>query len=348
VKFLLYSDLHMRPETLRECEMVHDKIGEIAQDMAVDYLLNGGDTHHHRGSIGTRVLDVLYRKRREWYEAGLKNIDTIGNHDQEDKAGEIHAMKVFEQFDGWKVFDKPTEFEAKGLDRSIFFVPYMLPARMIQVLSGIGKVVKGQKRDIPVSDLVCHADVVGAMMGNFKQTEGVGLEVFERFHNVFSGHYHMRQKVGNVQYIGSPYQQNFGEAGQKKGVLYYNQKADKTMFVEIKGTPRFHTVGIEWEDGRRKIVKPKGMTRNDRIRVRVSGTSEQCNSVQKADLEKRFPCKSMKVEREVRDEVFSRLKVDTDVSDTRTLAREYMEFVNPPLNQKKLMKIFDEVADAAV
>ena len=54
---LMYSDLHIRPERLEVCELVLDKIFEVAKVLkgkGKDVVIyNGGDTFNTRGVIRT-------------------------------------------------------------------------------------------------------------------------------------------------------------------------------------------------------------------------------------------------------------------------------------------------------
>jgi DNA repair exonuclease SbcCD nuclease subunit len=48
----------------------------------------------------------------------------------------------------------------------------------------------------------------------------------------FPGHFHVRATNGRIQYIGNPYQTNWGEANDKKGFLVFDTKTDTVEFVQ--------------------------------------------------------------------------------------------------------------------
>ena len=328
MKFLFYSDLHLDEPHLEVCEQVLDEIMGVALDIGVDYTINGGDTFHKRGIIKTKLFSALYNKRKRWADEGIKNIDIIGNHDQADAAGLIHPMKVFEQFDGWRVIDKP--WSVPELDMT--FVPYR----------------KNYDGIMFHGDTVIHAGICGAYLNDKKQDEdGIPAQDFNSAKKVFAGHYHRRQKIGkNIHYIGSPYQQNFGERDQSKGVLYYNQTTGKVTFIEIKGTPKYYYVNVSFKDDKAKKMKvdlSDGVVKGDRLKVFVKGTIEQSSMVTRAGLQVKFPDQSIEIDRDIQEESYSRLNVDED-EGVEGLFEKYVDFVEPDLDKGKLMGVFKEIA----
>ena len=335
MKFLLYSDLHLRPERMEDCEIVLKKVGDLAvalQDKLKDQVIviNGGDTFNTRGLIKTSCFDTLYSHYRSWSQRGLTQWILVGNHDQEDKAGLIHPMRVFSEFKGWVVADKPMVVG----DVALF--PY-LPK------SGLQDVIKNMKAKMAV----VHWGINGAMMNEgHADSEGVPLEWLKSYKQVFSGHYHYRNALGNVQYIGSPMQQSFNEINQKKGVLYYDNAKKEIEFKEIKGTSCHYEVEVqknESKKGYEEIFKGgdhADITERDFLRIRVSGDTEFCSSVNKQDFETRYKCNNVKVERDVKDRHISRLKISAlDILSTEGIMEKYVDFVDVALDKKKLMEV---------
>lgn len=328
MKFLFYSDAHWREDRLEDLEWAHDQIGDMAVKLKVDAVINGGDTFHDKGLIKTRVFDALYRSRKKWAEDGLKNIDIIGNHDPADKAGKIHPLKVFEEFDGWHVVDSPRYIEECGF----YAVPYV-------------KDIKSHLHDKSEFDLIAHTGVLTADMGGIKDSDSVDPKCFSGYNKVFLGHYHKRQKIKpNIYYIGSPIQQTFAEADQKKGVLYYNRDRGTVQFIEIKGTRKHYEVVVSWDKGKPVYKKPEGLKKIDIVKFKISGTSEQVKSVSRDRLSKGLGCDQIKIDRKVNDDAFSRLRIEPEeTDDLRSLAAKYVDFINPDLDRKKLMEALDAV-----
>jgi len=332
--FLLYSDLHIRPERISDCEIVLKEVYRLAKERGA-VIINGGDTFDTRGMIRTQCLDVLHKHYAKWAREGLEQIILVGNHDQEDRAGNIHPHRVF-SYPDWTVVDRPM-WIAKY---SMYFYPYMPKDNVVAALEFASK---------KKMDAIIHWGIMGAMRNDRnKDTDGVPVEWLARFRNVFSGHYHYRNKIENVQYIGSPMQQNFGEMDQAKGVLLYDNKKMTTEFIKINGTSEHHAFEIAF-DAKGRMVLPDdedvSLKERDFLRVRVKGSAEQCAGISKASLEKTYPGVDLFVEREIVEKAHSRLRITpSEVNNHEALAQKYVDFVDVPLDRARLMKVFKEVS----
>lgn len=344
--YLFYSDLHIRPERIEDCEIVLTAIGKMAQSLEKQWgkkvtIVNGGDTFNTRGMIKTSCFDTLYKHYESWARMGFAQVILVGNHDQEDKEGLIHPMRVFEQFEGWAVVDKPTVL------CDVAYFPYMNKS---SIQSEIKKAIK-----LGAKDAVVHWGIQGAMMNEgHADSEGVPSAWLSGFRNVFSGHYHYRNQFDNIQYIGSPMQQNFSEINQPKGVLVYDNEKGNISFSEIKGTSRHYDIEVYQEDGKesakgikKSVTKEsiKGgseeeINEKDFIRIKVKGDSEFCASIKKDDYSKRYGVSSVKVERDVKDKFVSRLRISSsDIISTESIMQKYVDFVDTSIDKTKLMKI---------
>ena len=333
---LLYSDPHTRPERIMDCDYVFGKIKEIALEKKVNYVYNGGDTFHTRGLIKTSCFDLIYRHFSDWAKSGIRQIINIGNHDQEDKAGAIHPMRVFSQFDQWHVIDEPKKIWHFP---NIAFFPYSpnVTEEMIQKTFEI----EGEGP----CDAFVHWPIYGSSMTpKMKEEGGVPREWLKRFRNVISGHFHYRDKIDNVYYIGSPFQQNFAEMGQEKGVTLYETDTGKMEFIEIEGTPKHHVVQIYWEDGKKKTEKGD-IKSNDFVKVHVKGDSGQVSRVDRSKLEKSLGNDSITIQREIESETYSRMNLgEKEIYDTTALMEKYVDFVEvKSLNKDKLKEIGKEI-----
>lgn len=336
--YLFYSDLHLRPERIEDCDAVLDQVFKIAKSIEKTHgfkpiIVNGGDTFNIRGLIRTSCFDLLFNHYSKWHKDGFKQWILVGNHDQEDREGNIHPMKVFDSWDGWRVVDKP-----QIMDSNFVMLPYMDKERVNEFVTS---------RSWDGFDCVVHLGIKGAMMNDFREdTEGVPAEWFKDFRNVFSGHYHYRNSFQNIHYIGSPMQQNFSEAGQPKGAMIYEQKSGKISFHEIVGTPKHYTIKVEIdEDGKKKYDCEQGsvkqITKRDFVRCQVHGDAESINAIGRDDFD--FSA-NIKIERLAKEKHFSRLNIERgEVLKPDALMEKYVEFVETSLSKKKLIAIGREL-----
>jgi DNA repair exonuclease SbcCD nuclease subunit len=87
--------------------------------------------------------------------------------------------------------------------------------------------------------LLGHFEINGALMNNSYEcrSANVSLSDFKKFKKVYAGHFHFPQTYGNVTYLGSPFQHNFGDVGNRRG--YYIWDNGNLNFVEFTKAPKF-------------------------------------------------------------------------------------------------------------
>jgi DNA repair exonuclease SbcCD nuclease subunit len=110
--------------------------------------------------------------------------------------------------------------KATGLDK--YFVVYDKPKKVSIGHLNIAMmpwIVDG-KLDIPSGvDVVCgHFDIIGfEMVKGIDSKHGFSVNDFNNHKLVLSGHYHLQNKIKNIQYLGNPYQKDWGDCNTQKG-----------------------------------------------------------------------------------------------------------------------------------
>jgi hypothetical protein len=211
-----------------------------------------------------------------------------------------------------------------------------------QVKAAIDEIPKG------VKTAVVHWGIQGAKRNDWNvDTDGIPLEWLAKFRRVFSGHYHFRNALGNVQYIGDPYQQNHAESNQPKGVILYDNSKDKISFVEIEGTPRFYEVTYSISEKGKVVCEGQDENKNlgqikkgDHVKVKIKGDAEAVSSVTHEDIARYFKCDHVKFDREGTVKSHSRLGIEAgEALDSPTLMKKYVDFVDTTLDRKRLMEV---------
>jgi DNA repair exonuclease SbcCD nuclease subunit len=207
---LLFSDLHLRPETEETCFRVLDGVLEEAKARKVAAIGFLGDFWHLRYQVPVYLLNRVGK----WVHEAVKIAKLIllpGNHDQIDEIGE-NALQIFATH-GAHVYTEPC-FDEWGA-----WMPYRkdkgFAAQKLFELQKVAPVLFG------------HLPVLGALMNNsLADTDGLTPECFLGFQKVVLGHYHKRQSFldGKVTYVGSPWQTRADEWGQDKGFAIWKHK----------------------------------------------------------------------------------------------------------------------------
>jgi hypothetical protein len=87
-----------------------------------------------------------------------------------------------------------------------------------------------------------------SMMYNSK--DGLNIKDFKKYKHVFSGHFHTPSKKDNIIYLGSPYQQNFGDADVDRGCYIFDSETYDIKMIKYTNAPKF--IKIQTKD---KITK---------------------------------------------------------------------------------------------
>jgi len=61
---------------------------------------------------------------------------------------------------------------------------------------------------------------------------GITRNVFNNFERVFSGHFHHQSRLGNIHYIGTPYEMTWSDYDDPKGFHVFDTDTRETTFVE--------------------------------------------------------------------------------------------------------------------
>lgn len=234
---LLFSDLHLRPESEEVCFRVLDDLLETVKSLncgahsTIGFL---GDFWHMRYAVPVHLLNRVAK----WVQKVLSsNMDLIllpGNHDQVDELGQ-HALEVFADV-GARVYSSPT------WDEWGFWMPYRKDKEV--VADTLGKWASSSLHKAP-KVLFGHLPVNGAMMNNLRaDSDGQDPGSFAGFSKVMLGHYHKRQVLagGRITYIGSPWQTRADEYGQQKGFAVWDDVTQKLTFLDRNIGTRYHRI----------------------------------------------------------------------------------------------------------
>lgn len=153
-------------------------------------------------------LQLLTKKKAEMFFV-------LGNHDR-NKEG-IASIDFLRSYG--RVLKRPKVVdiydESCGYEKSVLFIPYTKRsevAKLLDAYRGKGVIVCG------------HVEINGLEFGNGYKHSGedfFDVKDFAGYEFVFNGHYHKHQVIKNVICVGSIYETDFGDMGDK--VFYVNR-----------------------------------------------------------------------------------------------------------------------------
>jgi len=328
---IIFSDLHNEAVRVEEKTDVLTQIREQCKKLKVKRVFFLGDMFDTRGRIPTVVQNAMAKEFRKWKKEKIDLYAMPGNHDYADKEGLVHSLELFKEFDNIKILDESSLIEINGT--SYGFIPYQ---------EDLGKeLIDSDWYDEDIDYLFIHNGIEGATYNeNTLDTESrVKSSIFKfvRKH-VFAGHYHHRQTIGNVTFVGSCIQQKIDERGQDKGFILLDENTGIWEHVNLD-TPRFvdYTVNT---DEIKKLKKGdfKDHREKDYVRIFAEGTF---NSYKRLDIEAlRDTCKTIKVDwKPIRGTRATRIEIKSTDSRVKTLEKYVNYMTKDKTKRAKLIKL---------
>ena len=236
MKFIAIADLHLSmyaqdkiiPETSLP-ERLH-YLNEVLRNIA-DYAINinvninniviAGDIFHNKSIIHSLAQSIFLDFLRD--HRALNFIIISGNHDMSSKSGSgVSALKSLDNEPNVTMIHEPTVID------NINFVPWN-PETMVD--------------DIKSSNseyLVAHFGLNEAQLSSgISIVSDVKLKDLSGYKHCILGHYHLPQSVGNVTYVGSPIQLDWGEKGEVKRFLIVDTDTNEINSVPTEGYKKF-------------------------------------------------------------------------------------------------------------
>jgi DNA repair exonuclease SbcCD nuclease subunit len=272
---IILADLHLKESTEDQVWAVLAEVRRLALEDPDHHVVFCGDWWQLRYQVNVRLLNKCKAILLEWVEAGLQ-VDLVpGNHDQVTIDG-VNALEVLEDGGprgGVRVWTGPG---VAGDDyRKVGFCPYRKdPQEQLRALELASKgacVVFG------------HFGVKGSQMDNTRQDQD-GLVVVPGGPLLILGHYHRHQQGMGYVYVGSPYQQSFGEVGNAPGVLQLHvdpgagPRSRRTMpwkHVPLDIGPRYWILPWDLDASANPPARPSTWRLGDQVRIDVKAAYSQ-------------------------------------------------------------------------
>lgn len=187
-----------------------------------------GDWFENRNAINIETSEYSYRALKILNEIGIPIYFVVGNHDlYRRNTRDVHSVNMFNEFKNIVVIDKLTVVD------DFLFAPYLFKDEYAELAKYSNcKVWAGH---FEFKDFI----LTGAHM---KAVHGLNHKMFTSVKHIFSGHYHKRQAIDNVCYIGNTFPTNFGDHGDTaRGMTVYDHVNDVVDFIDFAGPTYLRT-----------------------------------------------------------------------------------------------------------
>lgn len=242
MKFLLTADWHLgvRGNSTIYYNIFMDWVSKFLiptiNENQIDELVVLGDIYDDRNEINVKT-DDLSQIAIETILEKCKNVKIkliTGNHDVYYKnTRDVGSLRKFNKFERTSVVNS---FERRKIEnRTLLYCPWII--NRDELLKHIEE--KG-KADICFG----HFAVNGfQMVRGVPEKAGWPQSFFkDNFLKVFSGHFHIRDEQGNIIYIGNPFQMQWGDYSNDKGVYIFDSNTLQTTFIKNNISPEYKKI----------------------------------------------------------------------------------------------------------
>ena len=191
----------------------------------IKHIVHLGDLFDRRKYVNFNTLtwSRSFMDRTKDYSIDL----IIGNHDTYYKStNDVNSPSLLlNDYKNVKIYTEATEVDIPGSNNTILYIPWITPENEEKTLD----LIKKTSAKIAMG----HLAVTGHVMhkGTVCQ-DGINPSIFVDFNSVYTGHFHTKNSIANVHYLGCPWDLMFTDADDVKGFHIYDITTDSTEFVE--------------------------------------------------------------------------------------------------------------------
>lgn len=245
MKIAILGDTHFGARN--DLKVFHDFFEKFYKDTFIPYLRENkidtviqlGDLFDRRKYINFYSLDSCKRYFFDDLEnSNIKLHTLVGNHDIYWRESlEINsASLVLGEYPSVVVHTSPTTIHIG--DTAIDVIPWICPENEKEVIDFIA----ASKSDICIG----HFEIAGfSMYRGMECHDGLSKDMFNKYEQVWSGHYHTRSKQENITYVGTPYEMTWQDFADPKGFHVFDLETRQLEFIPNPNNI-FHR--IEYDD----------------------------------------------------------------------------------------------------
>lgn len=234
-KAIAFTDVHFglrhnSAEHNQDCIDFIDWVIEQADLRNADTCIMLGDWHHHRSNINILTLDYTMKALKKLNNAFKKTYIIIGNHDlfYREKR-DVHSMVVGSEFPNITIVDKTL------VQDNVALVPWLVNDEWKMISNIKSKYLFG------------HLELPGFKMNaqvSMPDHGELNADQFSHQDYIFSGHFHIRQSKGKINYIGNPFGHNYADSWDFERGAMYIEWDKEPEFLDYENGPRFIRINL--------------------------------------------------------------------------------------------------------
>lgn len=206
-------------------ELFYNHMFEYMNKNGIKRIVQFGDLFDRRKYVNFASL----KRAREYFfdrltEYKMEMVVFLGNHDVAYKNTlEVNSPDLLlRDYKEITVVSEPTELDIGNV--KLLMVPWICADNFNLTLDTI-EATKARY-------CLGHFELNGFEMQRGVTCEhGLGADMFQKFHHVWSGHFHKISTKGNITYIGSPYQIMWSDYGDERGFFIFDPSSQDVSFI---------------------------------------------------------------------------------------------------------------------
>lgn len=187
-------------------------------------VLHGGDLFERRKYINFQSLN----DSRTYFFDPLRKYETdliLGNHCTFFKnSNHLNSPELLlREYTNIAVHQEPANIDLDGFKLAL--LPWVCSGNYDQSMEFMAQT--------PAQYMLGHLEIAGFEMhlGQIND-HGFDRKVFDKFAQVWSGHFHHKSSNGNIMYLGSPYEQTWSDYNDPKGFHVFDTETRELTFIE--------------------------------------------------------------------------------------------------------------------
>ena len=306
------------------------------EKLGITTVLDLGDTFDNRKGVDLYSLDwakTSYFDRLS--NLGIDLISIVGNHTAYYKnTNEINTNNLLlREYDNITLLSETTELEVGG--QPILFIPWINQENSERTY----KKIKESKCKVAMGHLELNGFV--ATHGHTME-HGADFDCYNKFKQVFSGHYHTRSNNGRIYYLGNPYEMFWNDVNDKRGFHIWDTETLKLKTID---NPNALYKIINYNDTPRQLTKFGDYT-NKIVKVVVRQKSDEKEYDRFMDALTNANPHDIKIVERTDHLVFDG-EIYNQTEDTITLLDSYVDDLETDLSKNRIKGLMKEIYQAA-
>jgi len=228
-----FSDIHIglyqdSPIWHDICLNFAEKVSSFYKKQNIKDIIIPGDIFHNRSEISVKTIHTA--KLFFDYFKDFNIIISAGNHDSFFKEkSDINSISIFDGWSNMTIVDKKPFVLTTKSKKTVSFIPWGTNCS-----------------DIPKTDICFgHFEINTFYMNTYRACEKgeESKNLLNKSNFIISGHFHKKDhrkyEKGQILYLGSPYQHNFGDYGDDRGYYIIDLDNDSFDFYKNDFSPKF-------------------------------------------------------------------------------------------------------------